>query len=364
MKKRLVLNLFVIILVLCTIFAFTACNKEDEVNHPDHSSALTPKVVLFIGDGMGVNHTYNTELYTGKQAYFSSFAITTMMETNSLSGTTDSAAAATAMATGHKVENSILALGVNNSPIASITELAKNDLYGTGVVTSDEITGATPSGFSAHAKSRNNSAEILLSQESATLDLLLGEGSYSSVYKERFEQKGWTWAESMNELNTEKKRFVATFDEVVPENGTSEKPTLTELASYAIDYMETNYPTGYFLMIEGAKIDKASHKNDVETMIKNHVDFDNAINLVDQKLASIGGGYSIIVTADHETGGLQRAESKDQITNDLYTTTDHTPVNVKLYFKSTLTTAPTILDSEVIPNTDVFRLCKQLLAIA
>ena len=371
MKKRLFTSIFTVVLILCTIFVFTACNDNNNGNDnadqlpADHSSAITPKVVLFIGDGMGVNHTYNTELYTGEISYFSTFTTTTMVDTNSLDGTTDSAAAATAMATGNKQYNGYLSIDKKTSAnMVSITELAKTNQYGAGVITSDEITGATPAGFSAHAKSRNNSAEILLSQENSPLDLLIGAGSYSSVYKTRFEEKGWTWVNNKDALTTEPKRFVATFSEVTPENGTNEKPTLTELASYAIDYMETNYPTGYFLMIEGAKIDKASHSNDIDAMIKNHVDFSNAVKTVDQKLSSKEGGYSIIVTADHETGGLQKAESKEAISNDLYTSTGHTPANVKLYFKSTVTTTPDILNAQLIQNTEVFTLCKYLLSIA
>jgi alkaline phosphatase len=128
--------------------------------------------------------------------------------------------------------------------------------------------------------------------------------------------------------------------------------------------MEANYPTGYFLMIEGAKIDKASHSNDIATMMKNQVDFSNAVKAVDEKLQSKEGGYSILVTADHETGGLQKANAKGEITNDLYTTTDHTSTKVPLYFKSTLNTTPTILSQELILNTDIFAICKELLAIA
>lgn len=363
MKKRMVVKLFSIILVLCTIFIFTACNENDNVDYPTHDTALTSKVVLFIGDGMGPNHVYNTELYSGKDMYFSNFPTKTIVDTNSLSGTTDSSAAATAMATGQRIINGRVAINDKKEAMVSITELAKNDRYGTGVVTSDEITGATPAGFSAHAESRDNSASILLSQESSTLDLLLGAGSYSSVYKDRFANNGWNWVEKYSDLSLDNKRFVATFENVGYSNGTDEEPTLTELASYAIDYMEKNYPTGYFLMIEGAKIDKASHSNDVSEMINNALDFSNAIRVVDQKLFGAGDPYTIMVTADHETGGIKKAENKEQINDDLYTTTDHTDTKVGLYFKSTLTEVPSIINKESILNTDIFILTKTLLGI-
>ena len=360
MKNKIFLKILTLVLVVCTIAIFTGCTKDDEI--PTHDDALTSKVVLFIGDGMGPNHIYNTELYYEESMYFSSFSVKTTVDTNSLSGLTDSAAAATAMATGVRVKNEKIAID-GSTAIVSITELAKRDQYGAGVITSDEITGATPSGFSAHAKSRNNSAEILLSQKDSSIDLLLGAGSYSSSYEGLFQEKGWNWVKTYDQLSTEKKRFVATFENVGCENGTSSEPTLTELASFAIDYMEANYPTGYFLMIEGAKIDKESSNGNVTEMMKNQLDFSNAVKTVDQKLSATGSAYSLIVTADHETGGLQKANSKAEITDDLYTTTNHTDTKVNLYFKSTLTTAPSILGGESILNTDIFLLCKELLAI-
>ena len=364
MKKNLFSRLLSFALAVCLVFAFTACNQEDSSapHLPNHDNALTPKVILFIGDGMGLNHVYNSELYFEESMYFSGFETKTTVDTNSLSsGYTDSAAAATAMATGQRVENGYLAISGSNN-LTSITELAKEAEYGTGVVTSDDITGATPAGFSAHANSRNNSAEILLSQKESKLDLLLGSGNHSK-YKGLFEEKGWTWVESFSQLATDSKRYVSLFQDVVPQNPTDVKPTLTQLACFAIDYMEANYPTGYFLMIEGAKIDKASHSNDIQAMLENMADFNNAVKAVDEKLALIGGGYSIIVTADHETGDLQKAESKEKITAGLYRSAKHTAKDVGLYFRSTLDFTPSFLNNEVILNTNVFLLCKYLLAI-
>lgn len=365
MKNRVFLKIFTLLLVVCTIVIFTACTPTEDGNNepPTHDDALTSKVVLFIGDGMGPNHVYNTELYYGESMYFSSFSVKTSVDTNSLSGVTDSSASATAMATGERIVNGKVAINADGSNLVSITELAKSNRYGTGVVTSDDITGATPAGFSAHAKSRNNSAEILISQKDASLDLLLGAGSHPAVYQTMFEEKGWNWVKTYDQLSLENKRFVATFENVGYENGTNEEPTLTELASYAIDYMEANYPTGYFLMIEGAKIDKASHSGNVSEMMKNQLDFSNAIKAVDQKLSATGSGYSLIVTADHETGGLQKANSREEISDSLYTTTNHTDTKVGLYFKSTLTTTPSIINGEQILNKEIFLLCKELLAI-
>ena len=363
MKSNLFKRILSLMLAICFVFALTACDdSENSVELPNHDDAPTPKVILFIGDGMGFNHIYNAELYYEESMYFSGFESKTAVDTASLSpGTTDSAAAATAMATGQRVENGYLAKK-GSKDITSITELAKANGYGAGVVTSDDITGATAAGFSSHAKSRNNTAEILLSQKDYTIDLLLGAGDHDK-YKTLFEEKGWTWGTSFNQLTTDNKKYVTMFNEVVPENGSESEPTLTELACFAIDYMEANYPTGYFLMIEGAKIDKASHKKDIQTMLKNMADFNRTIKAVDEKLAKTGDGYSIIVTADHETGNLQKANGKEEILDSLYMTTNHTNNNVGLYFKTTLDFTPEYLTKDLILNSDIFLLCKYLLAI-
>ncbi len=355
MKKYIFKRILALVLVVATLFSFGACK-------PKHKNAITPKVILFIGDGMGPNHVYNAELYYGEEMYFSSFPYQTTVDTNSLSGLTDSAAAATAMATGVRVENDFIAVDVSTGKdLTSITELAKEQKYGTGVVTSDLITGATPAGFSAHCTSRDNETEILISQKDAKLDLLLGAGEYKK-YEYLFDDAGWTWIDSFDELKLKNRRYVSNFSSVVPENPTQEEPTLTQLACFAVEYMEKNYPTGYFLMIEGAKIDKASHSNDINTMLKNMMDFSNAIKAVEEMLPKTVG-YTILVTADHETGGLKKAESIDKLTNGLYTTAKHTATPVGLYYKSTQSGVPEIISESMILNTDIFLLCKYLLAL-
>jgi len=263
------------------------------------------KVVLFIGDGMGFNHVHNAELYTNSQAYFSSFDVKTAVDTNSLDGLTDSAAAATAMATGTRTNNGRIATLSDGTNLTSITELAKQAGFGAGVVTSDNITGATPSGFSAHEASRNNSALLVISQTKSPLDFIMGAGAYSN-YKDFMQNAGFNYLTDLNAISNESGRFFGCFNDVIPTENTENKPNLTQLAIAAVNYMETNYPGGYFLMIEGAKIDKKSHSKDINAMIPELIDFSNAVKAVDELIT---GNYSLIVTADHETGGLQRADS-------------------------------------------------------
>ena len=368
--KKLLSFLLVLILSASTMLAF-GCS-------PSNSTPKAPgeKVILFIGDGMGENHIKNTELYYDIELSFTSFETKTMVDTSSkttLSNrnvATDSAAAATAMATGQRVINYRVALDAYNEPIPSITELAKNLGYGTGVVTSDKTTGATPSGFSAHAKDRNNTADILLSQIEGTLDLIMGSGT-NSDFQSTMEEYGFTRITKYSDLSYDIPRIYTNFSDVEPEGNSDRVPNLVELTTFAINFMEKNFPDGYFLMIEGAKIDKASHSNDILAMMKNVVDFSNAIEVAK---TLVTGDYTFIVTADHETGALDLAESVEEIEDSLYTSNndiksslyhldDHSTANVGLYYYSTYTEVPKMLKNEVILNTNIFDLCCELLKI-
>ena len=274
--KKLFSFLLVLILSFSLVFTVGCSNKGPKA--PGH------KVILFIGDGMGENQTKNTELYYDIKLSFTSFETKTMVDTSSQTtlnngySPTDSAAAATAMATGQRVINGRIALDAYNQPIPSITELAKAIGYGVGVVTSDVITGATPAAFSAHSGSRNNSAAIILSQIQGSIDLLMGSGSGSfDAYSEIMQENGVNLVEKYSALNYKMPRIFATFADVVPQSTGDEYPNLVELTTFAINYMEKNFPDGYFLMIEGAKIDKRASENDIFGMMENVVDFSNAI---------------------------------------------------------------------------------------
>lgn len=363
------------LLIFFIAFCFTvapACNTNDSTQSSLDSSSSSSntisryspvnKVVLFIGDGMGYNHVYNAELYTNTKMYFSDFETQISVDTDSLSGLTDSAAAATAMATGTRTKNGYVGLSSEQTPLTSITELAKEHDLGAGVVTTDDITGATPGGFSAHTKSRSDSALIFLSQMENPFDFIMGSGAYAN-YKSLLTEKGFSYFHNLSKIEYDSGRFFAAFSQTVCVDGTDKTPTLTQMATLAVNYMERNYPDGYFLIIEGAKIDKRSHNGsyrNINEMIKELVDFSNTIKAVDD---IIGGTYAFIVTADHETGGLQQAESVEQISNSLYTAKDHTDADVPLYFKSTLTETPEILQNDLILNTQIFDLCRYLLAI-
>ena len=165
-------------------------------------------------------------------------------------------------------------------------------------------------------------------------------------------------------MSVESGKVIGAFSEVVNYDSTDETPTLVQLAQFAVDYMESKYPGGYFLMIEAAHIDKMCSKGsiDIFKMMQYLDEFDNTIKAVSAKLQGVGS-YSMIVTADHECGDLQyNGETKEQIDNSLIKKGYHTKQNVSYYVDWKLKSAKDISLPSTIDNTDIFLMLKQLVS--
>lgn len=356
-KVSVVFSLLFLILVIIT---GTINIKRVMVQIRDDYSFLNNqanKVILFIGDGMGQNQVENGKLYLQRDLFFESFEKKGYMQTNSKNTytPTDSAAAATAMATGKKVYNTKIGGGHT-----SITELAKQNNLGAGIVTTDTLTGATPAAFSSHVAKRSMSDKIVLSQLEHTIDLYLGVKHDSIINcKTEFEEKGYEYISKYSELKPTSNKLVGAFDKIYNYEVTLDMPTLPILTEYAINYFETNYPDGYFLMIEGAHIDKSNHSNDIYNMIKYLDEFDNSIKKAYEMVGN-NSDTAIIVTADHESGDLSLAKSIDKISNDLYKSTGHTANKVYYYIHQKENEQLVHID-ENIDNTHIFAICKELL---
>ncbi|MBO7187934.1 MAG: alkaline phosphatase [Clostridia bacterium] len=328
MKKLLSLLLTI---CLCLSFSFVACDESD--NTPPQNEP--PKnVILVIGDGMGDNHIRNAVTYydLSKPAFYNDKKC--VIGTNSLDGTTDSAAGGTALATGNKVHNSNLAM-LNGDNLEQITTIAKSYGMKTGVITTDVLSGATPSAFSAHSTSRDNTSTIMQTQAVSGVDLLIGRASSDYTNnKSLYTSNGYTFASNKEELlsNKSANKLVGAISNIDSEyiSGNETDYQLKDMAKFAVEYLENE--TGFFLMIEGAYIDKHSHNNDIDkTMAETRSLIDTISYLYNY---ANDGKTAIFITADHETGGLQRTSNKDDITSWLFTSVNHTPVDVPLFIKN------------------------------
>lgn len=335
-------------------------------------SALTGqanKLVLFIGDGMGENHIRNTQLCYGGGMYMDSYTYRGYVTTDSsnsyhrLRDATDSAAGGSALATGYKYINGELAWH-NGENVTSICEKAKAAGLGVAVITTDYLSGATPAAFSAHAHNREYTEEIIASQVVGCADLLMGWSSnaYRNA-RSRFEAAGFSWFTSMSTLNMDAPRLIATFDTVIAENGTDTCPTLSMLSAFAVEYMEKHFPNGYIIMIEGAHIDRCSEFGQLDEMMKYLRDFDLSIETVSEMLKG-QTGVALLITADHETGGLKLAQTRDQLTNSLYSITTHTRANVPYFIRLQIEAeVPYGFFPPMMDNTDICRLMYSLLGL-
>ena len=298
------------------------------------ASAQTAKYVFyFIGDGMGVNQVNGTEMYLAEQEgrigakslLFTSFPVasvaTTFSATNSV---TDSSAAGTALATGSKTYNGAIGMDDQKQPLQSVAAQAKAAGKKVGVATSVSVDHATPAAFYAHQPDRDMYYEIATDLPKAGFDFYAGGGflkpTTTADKKEApsifpiIEAAGYTVARGLQEYQAKAaeagKMVLIQKEGAAPDclpyaiDRQEGDLSLAEITQSAIDFLTKGKDKGFFLMVEGGKIDWACHGNDAATVFHEVVDMDNAIRVAYEFYKKHPKETLIVVTADHETGGL------------------------------------------------------------
>ena len=281
----------------------------------DYYDAEIKNVIFLIGDGMGFNHLEKTKLERNAVLTVDSFEIQGSSRTRSITNkVTDSAAGGTALACGVRTYNGAIGvylldpLDVFSHPF-NLTELCRDRDMLTGVITTDETSGATPSSFSAHAVDRGKSEDITEDQLSSDIELIWGTENGVAT-REKAEANGYQFVTTYNEmiaLEDGSKSF-AQFTNTLWGTKQADKstPTLSQMTEKAIDLLDDG-ENGFFLMVEGAHIDKHSHNNDSESMTEAMLEFDKSIKIA-LDYAKKNGNTLVVVTADHETGAITANE--------------------------------------------------------
>lgn len=310
-----------ILLFIMILFGIGSNNKDDKINN----------VILLIGDGMGVMSIEKTRHETGKALAMDTFEVVSRSQTASFdSSVTDSAAGATALACGIRTNNGCVGVypddvNAERSYPMNLCEFALAKGMKTGVVTTDSTRGATPGGFTAHTSSRNNTAEITNQQIRSGIDLIWGVAT-STCKKAEVENAGYEYVAdyaSMSALTEGTKSF-GQFTGDLWRSDCGSMPTLSQMITKAIDLLDDG-ENGFFLMVEGAHIDKNNHNNNGEGMKEALLSFDEAVKAV-LDYAKADEHTLVVVTADHETGGIT-LENGEYV----YTTTGHTGADVPLF---------------------------------
>ena len=355
MKKRcLIFNRLFVSVGFILIFSVPAAFAE-------------PKNIIFmIGDGMGFEQVKAAGMYAGDDMghlFFETFPhqaeVTTHSADNSV---TDSAAAATAIATGYKVNNGIISIATpgNGEELETILEYCRNNGKSTGLVSTAYITHATPAAFGAHENNRGNYTRIADDYLNQTKPNILFGGGGNGMSGSAAVTAGYVvvtdYAE-MQALDTSQATMVSGQfgDTYLPyeydyDTENYPYPHLSEMTQFALDILD-NDPEGFFLIVEGGRIDHAGHAQDIARNIFETLEFDDTVQIV-YDWAQAHPDTLILVTADHETGGLKVTQSngKGQFPDVTWSTTGHTGVKVPVYAWG----ENADLVSGVLDNTDMF----------
>ncbi len=307
------------------------------------ASTAPKNIIVFIGDGMGPEQVRAAALYANGQAgtlSFEQFPYQGTATTHSANAdVTDSAAAATALATGNKADNGVISMSIpgDKEELTTLLEYYQTKEKSIGLVTTVYITHATPAGFGAHEPARKNLNEIAHDYLHQTQPNVLFGGGEHGMTPDSAKAVGYTVVnnrEEMQAVDTESLNMVSgQFGGEIPYeyDGIGNLPHLSEMTEIALKVLD-NDPDGFFLMVEGGKIDWAGHGNDLERNIFETIEFANSVTAALQ-WAKDRNDTLIIVTADHETGGLKVIESngKGKFPKVTWSTGGHTGVPVGVY---------------------------------
>ena len=287
-------------------------------------------VILMIGDGMGLSQVSATYYYMEEEPVFSRFKYIGLARTSSGSHrVTESPAAATALSTGVKTYNRAVGVDMDTIPLKNIVEILSEQGYMTGVIATSPITDATPAGFYAHQPDRYLQREIAQDLVKSEIDFFAGGGmkyfldsTGINVFKENGIEVNYAKLKKIRRPEPgERYGFLLAADRM-PAMIEGRKDFLEKATSIGVDFLSSG-EHGYFLMVEGSQIDWAGHGNNVEYMITEMNDFEQAVRSV-MEYAEKDGETLVIVTADHETGGFTLGASGQNGYNADYSVIDPT----------------------------------------
>lgn len=271
-------------------------------------------VILLIGDGFGpalfgathLHHKHLSKKKLNLEKLMNAGTVGLLNTESSAQIVTDSAAGATAFACGVKTYNEGIGVDARGRPVRTILEMAQERKKSVGLVTTAELSDATPAAFSAHSTRRAEKEEIASQQLAKMVDVLLGGGgqNFKPAYARNQGYRIVKTAKELKEAGTSERLLGVFADDAmsyVAERSVDE-PTLTNMTERALAILSKN-EKGFFLMVEGGRIDHAAHANEPEKMLREALEFDEAIGLC-VKFASVHPDTLILVTADHDTGGF------------------------------------------------------------
>ncbi|MFP5106902.1 alkaline phosphatase [Neobacillus sp. C211] len=300
-------------------------NNDVKANEVGQNNAEIKNVIFLIGDGMGVSYTsayrYLKDNPSTKEVELTEFDKYLVGQQKTYpedphQNVTDSAAAATAMSAGVKTYNAAIGVDNDGSSVKTVLEAAKEKGKSTGLVSTSEITHATPASYGAHDVSRKNMNAIAddyydeMINGGHKIDVMLGGGVSNFVRQDRnlteqFQKDGYSYVTNKDEmLKSDNPRMLGLFapggmPKMLDREATM--PSLNDMTETALNKLSQN-KNGFFLMVEGSEIDWAGHDNDIVAAMSEMEDFEKAFKAAIE-FAKKDKHTLVVATADHSTGG-------------------------------------------------------------
>lgn len=327
MKIRSILTLFVL------AFLSIAINAQNKVKN----------VIFMIGDGMGLSQVYAAQSHKAETLTIFQLPYTGLISTYSANNDiTDSAAAGTAISSGIKTNNGIIGITPDSLyHTVSIMEIAKKNGMTTGIGVTCSVTHATPAAYYAHQINRGMSEEIASDFLISDIDICIGGGRKhferrkdGQNLSEMLRKKDYDVVYNMDDAKkSEKMKVLGLYADEEPASiSQGRKDILPQATEFIINKLNEKNEKGFFVMIEGSQIDWGGHANDEQFIVNETLDFDNAVKKAID-FAKNDGNTLVIVTADHETGGMTlvggKRKKKGLISK--YSTKSHTATPVPVY---------------------------------
>ncbi len=329
--KKTIIFLFAVVLVI-------SCKTNEEKSETNKNAK---NIILLIGDGMGVAHLHAAMTVTPDALNIEKLPHVGLIKTNSSDNyITDSAAGGTAISSGVKTTNGAVGVDSTGNLVKTILEYAEDNQLSTGLVASSSVTHATPASFIAHVTSRSMNEEIASFFLETDVDVFMGGGrQYFSDRKDKLNlldqliNKGYEVQDTFIETyEPEGNKYAGLYYMNHPPsilNGRGNM--LPRSVDIALDKLSGNN-SGFFLMIEGSQIDWGGHANDIDFITTEMLDFDKAVGKA-LDFAEKDGNTLVIVTSDHETGGLaiNGGSIRQNMIDPAFTTDGHTGIMVPVF---------------------------------
>lgn len=305
------------------------------------SRKKAPKnVILMIGDGMGIAHVYAGMTANGGRLFLENFKSIGFAKTYSSDRyVTDSAAGGTALSAGEKTYNGAIGVDTAVESIVNIREMAEKKGKATGVVSTSAVTHATPASFVAHQPKRSMYEEIAADFLKTDLDVFIG-GGYKHFNERKdgrnlindLKKKGYQVLTDIDSIQLVRSGKLAGLTAPEHTGRVKERGDMLQKATRTALNILSKDKDGFFLMVEGSQIDWGGHQNDMSYVVEEMLDFDRAIGVA-LDFAARNKETLIVVTADHETGGLAvlNGDFEKGMVEGGFTTGGHTGVVVPVF---------------------------------